>query len=89
MRAPELPIVFLIGAIIIVGLLLVFFGIKGSNEWKVFAKEHNCKIVGRIAGSTQTGVGPVMGNSGGIAVIITPVPGKTGYLCDDGVTYWR
>jgi hypothetical protein len=48
-------------------------------------------VVGRMSGSTQTGVGYGVTANGqfGTVVTTTSTPSKTGYLCNDGVTYWR
>lgn len=71
--------------IVLVAILLVWVAIADGNHWATFQKDHHCRIVGKMEPST--GVGPAMGGKGGIAVVF--IPGKTGYLCDDGITYWR
>lgn len=79
-----------------IGLTLVGFvalaavvAVHEGERWQAFAAEHHCKVVGRMSDSLATTVGPVVGGQGGMAVGVTVVPGKTGYACDDGVTYWR
>jgi hypothetical protein len=59
------------------------------KHWKAFSEQHHCKVVGRMSGDTVTTVAPIIGGNGGIAVGVSSTPSKTGYLCDDGVTYWR
>ncbi len=44
-------------------------------------------LVGQMSGSTHTGV--AVGANGQIGTVVTVTLGKTGYLCSDGVTYWR
>lgn len=78
-----------IGAFLVALLGFVFYmAMADDKEWATFAAAHNCKVVGQISGSSTTAVGIAPSNG---AVTITPVyiPGKTGYQCDDGVTYWR
>lgn len=76
------------GVLVLLAVLLVF-AIKGSiqeqHAWDRFQVDHKCRIVGET--DSSTGIGPTFGGKGGVAVVI--VPGKTGWLCDDGVTYWR
>lgn len=77
---------WIIGIIIVALLALgVWAAMHDANEWKQFSVEHHCKVVGHMSGSTA--VGPSTGGKGGVAVVF--VPGKTGYACDDGQTYWR
>lgn len=73
----------------ILGLLaLCFYGLYlGEKEWEQFRVEHNCKIVGKQSSTVAPGVG-VSGNGNAVSTV-TVIPGKTGYLCDDGITYWR
>lgn len=74
-----------VGTILVAGLLYV--SIEEANEWKRFKEEHHCKIVAYISPDTSVGVGP--SSSGGVAVVVVPQYGKTGWLCDDGITYYR
>lgn len=79
--------VFIAAVLIVVAILAA---ICEQGQWERFAEEHHCKVVGRTSSSTGVGVGPIStGNGIGVGVITTVTPGKTGYLCDDGVTYWR
>jgi hypothetical protein len=67
--------------------LMVWLGLREAEQWKAFAAAHECKVVGRMSGDVLTGFG---GSAGGQAVVTTSTtPSKTGYLCNDGVTYWR
>lgn len=69
----------------------IYGSIKKQEQWDVFATTHACKKVGEMSGSTQTGVGFGMMATGQMGAVITTTstPSKTGWLCDDGVTYWR
>ena len=61
------------------------------KEWEEFSKAHSCKIVGRTSGDSQVAVGPGITRSGtvGVVIVTTYTSDKTGWLCDDGITYWR
>ncbi len=77
--------------IILLFLVLCYASYKDSKNWQKFSIEHNCKIVSKISGSTNVGVGTGIMTNGqfGTGTIITTTPNKTSYLCDDGVTYYR
>lgn len=66
-------------------------GIKEQKEWDQFAVAHNCKKVGHIKGhaSIGSGVGVTANGSVGTVMTTTTTPDKNGFVCDDGVTYWR
>jgi hypothetical protein len=72
---------------------LMGLGIAGSireeRRWQEFSRTHDCKVIGHIAPSYGTGVGPAIGGNGGVAVTTVTIPGKTGYRCNDGLEYWR
>lgn len=57
-----------------------------QKEWNKYAAEH-CKIVGRISGDTFVSTG--IGANGQLVTSVGTTAEKTGYACDDGVTYWR
>ena len=80
----------LLMALLIAAIPLTIYGtIQEQKEWDAFSVAHNCRVVAKISGFTLTGVAPVIGGNGGVAVTITSIPGKTGWQCDDGVTYYR
>lgn len=74
------------GIIAIIGLI-IFLEIKEQREWSQFVVDQNCKVVGRERGSTNVGYGVT--TSGQMGAVFTTTASKTGWLCDDGVTYWR
>lgn len=78
---------------IFVGLcaVLTWTTVEEQKAWEKFAKDHDCKVVERIAGSTRTGTGYVMQNNGkfGFGVFNTFESDKTVYDCNDGVRYVR
>jgi hypothetical protein len=68
-------------------LALCFIGAALSGaEWEKFKVAHECKIVGQTSADVGLGFNSAP-NGGGTTVIVTP--GKTGWACNDGVTYWR
>lgn len=54
-----------------------------AEKWEEFKVEHKCKVVAHIRGSTSTG----FSSSGNIVTV--QEADKTGWLCNDGVTYYR
>ena len=60
---------------------------EDQRQWQAFVEAHECRVVGKVSGSTYVGVG---GDSKG-AVVTTVIisSDKTSYSCNDGVTYWR
>lgn len=53
-----------------------------QNQWDAFAAEHECKVVGQIAGHNAYGY-----HNGKYQMYW--VPSKKTYLCNDGVEYTR
>jgi hypothetical protein len=76
-----------VAAAIALFVFLVNEAIDSAARWEAFAAQHECKVVGKVSGSTS--VGHDITASGKFGTVITSTPGKTGYLCNDGVTYWR
>jgi len=75
----------------VLAITLVLYGcvawaIADQKRWAEFAKEHNCKIVRKETGSHHSGVA-IVGGKPGFGSSYTP--GKTTYLCDDGIEYVR
>lgn len=71
--------------------LAIYDARNEAKEWAAFAKAHDCKVVGRISGDTTTGFGVGVMPNGQVGTVMTTstTPSKTGYACNDGVTYWR
>jgi hypothetical protein len=74
---------------------LFFFGVAGAlvagavglsvyeqNQWNAFAAQHECKVVGKIAGYSTYGY-----YNGKYQTYW--VPSKTTYRCNDGIDYTR
>lgn len=70
---------------------VIYLTFLESQNWEIFAEEHECQVIGQITGSINTGTGIGVTTTGDIGTVITTsyTPAKTGYLCNDGVTYWR
>ncbi|NOT66708.1 MAG: hypothetical protein HOP06_11945 [Methylotenera sp.] len=69
----------------IVGLGLAI--VEAENDWQQFAEAHECKKVAHINGDVFNTFGS--DSKGNMTVGIGSMPDKTGWLCNDGVTYYR
>ncbi|UVE47575.1 hypothetical protein KS461_09895 [Pseudomonas chlororaphis] len=67
--------------------LAVWADAEKNRQWKEFARDHECRKIEEISGATSIGYGIASNGQGGM--ITTYTPGKTGWACNDGVTYWR
>ncbi|WP_142491012.1 hypothetical protein [Klebsiella pneumoniae] len=76
----------LLGGVMSVLVVLVLASDQKEQEWRDWATEH-CKVIEKREGATTTGVGVSLKGQAG--VFIGGEPDQTGYLCDDGVTYWK
>lgn len=75
-------------ALILAGTALLIFAVmRDARQWEEFRAAHACKVVAHINGDVFNTVG-VSGN-GQVSVGIGSTPNKTGWLCDDGITYFR
>lgn len=72
-------------------VMLACFGVlyeiakRENAAWAEKLKD--CTVVGYISGSTS--VANTIGANGQVGIAVMSVPGKTGYKCPDGMTYWR
>lgn len=84
-------IVSAIALVAVVSAVLIVALVRANEEWVRFAAEHNCRVVGKSSGSVVPSTGIAIAPSGNVGVVVTTttIPAKTGYLCDDGITYWR
>lgn len=77
-----------ISSIVIIFILIISISIilinRENNEWEIFKISHNCKIISKEKGSTSIGI-----SSDGKSTTTIVIPDKTGWLCDDGITYIR
>lgn len=79
-----LMVLFLVTSL---SVYLVFLSFQKSIEWREFKEEHNCVVVGQKEDTYVTTLLP--GPNGMLIPMMRAVPGETGWLCNDGVTYWR
>jgi hypothetical protein len=66
---------------------LIYLAYQDHKAWEQFRVDHNCYVVAKISGST--GLGNTITGNGNVGITTITVPGKTGWLCDDGITYYR
>nr|URH11008.1 hypothetical protein [Klebsiella pneumoniae] len=66
-------------------VVLVLASDQKEQDWRDFAAEH-CKVIEKRR-SYHDGSGCF--TKGQAGVFIGGEPDQTGYLCDDGVTYWK
>lgn len=85
-----IPVILLLTWIIGIPAL-IYLAVAEANAWAEFSEEHECQVVGRMSGSVNTGTGVGVTTTGEVGSVFTTTytPSKTGYLCNDGVTYWR
>jgi len=82
-------------AFLVFAILFVPFGVyqivkltaEEQKQWDNFAVTHDCKKIGQTSASSGVVVG--MALNGQMGMGLTSEAGKTGWLCNDGVTYWR
>lgn len=77
---------FGLGALAMIGALVALL-VWESNQWQEFKVAHNCKAVSHIKGDVfiTTSINP----QGQVIPGVSSTPDKTGWLCDDGITYFR
>lgn len=77
---------------VLIGIFLAAFAvfaigiwalIVDATNWETFKVAHECKIVGKMHGEMIN----TFDAKGNIGIGFTS--GKTGWACNDGVTYWR
>ena len=73
---------FLPGIILLI-VALAACAIIDHNDWVEFKATHDCKVVAHVSSQWVT----VVGTDGKVGIGSTGE--KTGYLCNDGVTYYR
>jgi hypothetical protein len=61
---------------------LITFVVHEGREWERFKRDHDCKVVRKSRATTHQTF--INGKHG-----IATTPGKTTWLCDDGVEYER
>jgi hypothetical protein len=64
---------------------------RQGAQWRDFKADHDCKKVAHVRGGVNvvTGVGVTPGGRVGLITGAEIEDDKTGWLCNDGVIYWR
>ncbi len=78
---------FFVVAISVVLVFLFWSLHREGQEWEKFRVDHNCKVVAKIPGDVFNTIG--FGANGAMIVGMGATADKTGFACDDGVTYYR
>lgn len=85
------PILLLINVGIVTTIVLlvgmVLYVIDDGKKWEAFKVAHECKKVAHITGDVFNTIG--IGANGQVSVGIGSTPDKTGWACNDGITYYR
>jgi hypothetical protein len=68
-------------------VLLVWAAIEDERKWDSFKDENHCKQVAHIKGDVFNTFGTDM--KGNMTIGVGSTPAKNGWLCDDGMTYYR
>ena len=77
----------------IVGVVLLLLGGLGyaysleSQRWEAFKVAQSCVVIGKADGDVFNTFS--VGANGQMSVGIGSTPGKTGWKCSDGITYWK
>jgi hypothetical protein len=85
---------FIVICIVSLCLLINYSSEQQAEEqkaWDNFSILHKCKKVGHIKGKVEVGDGIGVTANGAVGAVLTTTvsPDKNGWLCNDGVTYWR
>ncbi len=78
-------------AMLCISIALMAFAFRVSAEhqaaWEAFKVEHKCRIISHVDGTTFNTLS--IDAKGGAVVGIGSTPSRTGWLCDDEITYYR
>lgn len=77
----------LIGGSVVLVVIMFALALHESSEWEKFKVEHKCRVVAKIDGEVFNTFG--VDSNGMPTVGIGSTSSKTGWLCDDGVTYYK
>lgn len=60
---------------------------RKESEWESFKVAQQCKVVAKIPSESFNTIG--FGTNGQMTVGVASTSAKVGWLCNDGVTYYR
>lgn len=72
---------------ILLAVGLSFACLDSYKRWEQFKIDHNCKLVSHISGDVFNTIGTDA--KGNVSIGVGSTPDEEGWLCDDGVTYYR
>jgi len=78
------------GSILLLIAVLVFAiwaTMTDARQWAAFSTARQCKVTAHVRGDVFNTITP--GPNGQVTIGVAVTPDKTGYTCDDGVTYFR
>ncbi|MGC4059391.1 MAG: hypothetical protein QM749_00430 [Aquabacterium sp.] len=78
-------LIILLIAALLIGL--IYLGYRQQAEWDAFKVEHKCKVTAHIDGNAFNTYS--FDAKGNLNVGVGVNPDKTGWLCDDGITYFK
>lgn len=87
MDRDELVVSGIVVALLVVIALAIVAYVNEGREWDAFKAAHACRVVAHVKGSSQ--LAPGFSGSGNMTMTVITESDKTGWLCDDGVTYYR
>lgn len=67
--------------------LAIYGALEEEKKWEAFKLLHECKQVSFQASQVTTGSG--ISSNGKPSIVTVIIPSKTGWLCNDGITYYR
>ncbi len=90
-KGPQLMALLIVLVTVVACVAVVRKAIDRRAAWETFKVEHHCKITDKMAGDVDVNVGLALNTDGDLSQVVTvdETPSKTGWLCDDGVTYWK
>lgn len=81
------PIISIVAAMVGILIALVASGIHETRQWEAYRVAHKCVVVAHIDGDVFNTVGT--GSNGQVVIGIGSTSDKTGWKCDDGITYYK
>ncbi len=90
-KGPQLMARLLVLVTVVLCVAAVCKSTDRRAAWEAFKVEHHCEITDKMAGNVDVNVGVALDTNGDLSQVVTvkETPSKTGWLCDDGVTYWK